>query len=113
MRNSCRRDQKSLPCVKGGGFAAGEDGGIANPPVCSADSPLYTRGPLCVANGSGVCYTTINSVLNKITGVCLFVLPLSLCVIDVKYSGSVICAIATVAALQESFTVITKDRINN
>ena len=34
-------------------------------------------------------------------------------VIDVKYSGSVICAIATVAALRELSTVITKDRINN
>ena len=28
-------------------------------------------------------------------------------------SASVICAIATVAALQELLTVITKDRINN
>ena len=28
MRNSCRR----------------QDGGIVNPPICSADSPLYTRG---------------------------------------------------------------------
>ena len=58
-------------------------------------------------------FTAFHSVLNKITGVCLFVLPLSLCAIDVKYSGSVICAIAMVAALQELLTVITKDRINN
>ena len=58
-------------------------------------------------------FIAFHSVLNKITGVCLFVLPLSLCAIDVKYSGSVICAIATVAALQELLTVITKDRINN
>ena len=58
-------------------------------------------------------FIAFHSVLNKITGVCLFVLPLSLCVIDVKYSGSVICAIATVAALRELLTVITKDRINN
>ena len=58
-------------------------------------------------------FIAFHSVLNKITGVCLFVLPLSLCAIDVKYTGSVICAIATVAALQELLTVITKDRINN
>ena len=58
-------------------------------------------------------FIAFHSVLNKIAGVFLFVLPLSLCVIDVKYSGSVICAIATVAALQELLTVITKDRINN
>ena len=58
-------------------------------------------------------FIAFHSVLNKITGVCLFVLPLSLCAIDVKYSGSVICAIATVAAPRELLTVITKDRINN
>ena len=55
-------------------------------------------------------FIAFHSVLNKITGACLFVLPLSLCVIDTKYSGSVICAIATVAALQEFLAVITKDR---
>ncbi len=58
-------------------------------------------------------FIAFHSVLNKITGVCLFVLPLSLCVIDTKHSGSVICAIATAAALQEFLTVITKDRKNN
>ena len=40
-------DAQSLPCVRGGGknlliFA----GGVVNPPVSCADSPLYTRGPL-------------------------------------------------------------------
>ena len=54
-----------------------------------------------------------HSVLNKITGVCLFVLPLSLCVTDIKYSGSVICVIAMVATLQEFITVITKDWTSN
>ena len=58
-------------------------------------------------------FIAFHSVLNKITGVCLFVLPVSPCVIEVIYSGSVICAIATVAALQELLTVTTKDRENN
>ena len=54
---------------------------------------------------------SLHSALNKITGVCLFVLPLSLCVVDVKYSSSVVCAIATVAAVQELFVEIRKRAI--
>ena len=58
-------------------------------------------------------FIAFHSVLNKITGVCLFVLPLSLCVLDVEYGGSVVCVIATAAALQEFLAVNTEDRINN
>ena len=50
-----------------------------------------------------------HSVLNKITGACLFVLPLSLGAVDIKYSGSFVCSIAMIAALQELF-VETKKR---
>ena len=49
-----------------------------------------------------------HSVLNKITGACLFVIPLLLSVIDIKYSGGIVCAIATTAALQELFVEIRK-----
>ena len=46
-------DAQSLPCVRGGGknlliFA----GGVVNPPVSFADSPLYTRGPLGAPNSN-------------------------------------------------------------
>ena len=49
-----------------------------------------------------------HSVLNKIAGICLFLLPLSLKIIEVRYSGSVVAAIATVAALQELRVVLQR-----
>jgi CDP-diacylglycerol--glycerol-3-phosphate 3-phosphatidyltransferase len=42
-----------------------------------------------------------HSILNKVTGALLFVLPLTLSVFDVKYSAAVVCAVATVAAVTE------------
>ena len=42
-----------------------------------------------------------HSILNKVTGALLFLLPLTLSVIDVKYSAAVVCAVATVAAVRE------------
>ena len=46
-----------------------------------------------------------HSILNKVTGALLFVLPLTLSVIDVKYSAAVVCAVATVAAVREGIRV--------
>ena len=42
-----------------------------------------------------------HSILNKVTGALLFALPLTLSVIDVRYSAAVVCAVATVAGIQE------------
>lgn len=42
-----------------------------------------------------------HSILNKVTGALLFVLPLTLSVFDVKYSAAVVCAVSTVAAVTE------------
>lgn len=42
-----------------------------------------------------------HTVMNKVTGAGLFILPLTLSVIDLKYSGGFICIIAILAALQE------------
>lgn len=42
-----------------------------------------------------------HSILNKVTGALLFLLPLTWSVIDVKYSAAVVCAVATVAAVKE------------
>lgn len=49
-----------------------------------------------------------HSILNKVTGALLFVLPLTLSVVDVKYSGVVVCAVAMVAAVTEGFRGIFK-----
>ena len=42
-----------------------------------------------------------HTVMNKLTGAALFLLPLSLSIIDLKYSGTFVCALATFAAIQE------------
>ena len=42
-----------------------------------------------------------HSILNKVTGAMLFLLPLTLSVVDVKFSAVVVCLVATVAAVKE------------
>jgi phosphatidylglycerophosphate synthase len=42
-----------------------------------------------------------HTVLNKITGFILFILPLTFGMIDLRYSGAVVCVVATFAAIQE------------
>ena len=45
----------------------------------------------------------LHTILNKLTGFLLFLLPLSLHVIALKYSAVVVCAAATVSAVQEGW----------
>ena len=49
---------------------------------------------------------SIHSILNKITGLALFLLPLSLRFIKSAYSISAICILATLAAIEEVYFVI-------
>ena len=46
-------------------------------------------------------FVTVHSVMNKATGVLLFLLPLTLPAVPLKYSAIVVCAAATFAAIQE------------
>ena len=46
-------------------------------------------------------FVSVHSLMNRITGILLFVLPLTLRLIDLKYSGAIVCAAATFAAIQE------------
>lgn len=48
-----------------------------------------------------------HTILNKITGAMLFILPLTLSAVDLKYSGSIVCAIASFAAVQERHLIRT------
>ena len=48
-----------------------------------------------------------HTLMNKVTGVLLFVLPLTLPLIDIKYSGIVVAAVATFAAIQEGHYIRT------
>ena len=53
----------------------------------------------------GFAYTkkliSLHTVMNKITGLLLFLLPPTLQFIEIKYSFAVVCIIATIAAIQE------------
>ena len=53
-------------------------------------------------------FIAAHTIINKITGVILFILPLTLPLIDLNYSGIVICVIATFAALHEGYLIRTK-----
>ena len=46
-----------------------------------------------------------HTLLNKITGVLLFLLPLILLWVDFKYSAMVICVVATFSAIQEGYYI--------
>ncbi|MBR6521168.1 MAG: CDP-alcohol phosphatidyltransferase family protein [Oscillospiraceae bacterium] len=48
---------------------------------------------------------SIHSVLNKITGLFLFVLPLSLTFVETTYSIATICVLATAAVVQEVYFI--------
>ena len=50
---------------------------------------------------------TLHTVMNKVTGMLLFVLPLTLTFIDLKYSGAIVSAVATFAAIQEGHLIRT------
>ncbi|MGN0339080.1 MAG: CDP-alcohol phosphatidyltransferase family protein [Lachnospira sp.] len=46
-----------------------------------------------------------HTIMNKVTGAVLFILPLTLSVVDLKYSGGFICTIAILAAIQEGYLI--------
>ena len=48
-------------------------------------------------------FISLHTIMNKITGLLLFLLPLTLSFIQLKYSCIVICSMATFAAIQEGF----------
>jgi len=53
-------------------------------------------------------FVAVHSVMNKVTGTLLFLLPLTLSFIGLKYSATVICVIATFAAIQEGHFIRKK-----
>ena len=46
-------------------------------------------------------FVSLHTAMNKVTGLLLFSLPLTLSLVDLKYSAPVVCAAATLAAVQE------------
>ena len=53
-------------------------------------------------------FVSVHSTMNKVTGLLLFVFPLTLSLIDLKYSAAVVCIFATFAAIQEGHFIRTK-----
>lgn len=49
----------------------------------------------------------VHSIMNKATGVLLFLFPLTLKVIELKYSAVIVCSIATASAVQEGYYIAT------
>ena len=53
-------------------------------------------------------FVTVHSVMNKATGALLFLLPLTLPAVPLKYTAIVVCAAATFAAIQEGYFIRTE-----
>ena len=56
-------------------------------------------------------FVAVHSVMNKVTGVLLFLLPLTFSFINLRYSAAVVCIIATFAAVQEGHFIRTKKSV--
>ena len=52
-------------------------------------------------------FVSVHSTMNKITGLLLLVLPLTITFLDLKYSAAVVCIFATFAAVQEGHFIRT------
>lgn len=52
-------------------------------------------------------FVAVHTVMNKVAGALLFILPLTLSIIDLKYSAIVVCMVATFAAVQEGHYIRT------
>ena len=47
-------------------------------------------------------FISLHTIMNKVTGLLLFLLPLTLNFVELKYSSIAVCSIATFAAIQEA-----------
>ena len=52
-------------------------------------------------------FVSLHTIMNKVTGLLLFLLPLTLSFVELKYSSIVVCTIATFSAIQEGFYIVT------
>ena len=52
-------------------------------------------------------FAALHTAANKVTGIALFLLPLTLSVIDLRHSGAAACVLATFAAVQEGHYIRT------
>ena len=50
---------------------------------------------------------SLHTMMNKATGLCLFLLPLTAAFVELRYTAPVVCAVATIAAGQEGYYIAT------
>ncbi len=53
-------------------------------------------------------FLSVHSIMNKVTGGLLFVFPLTLSFIDLRYSAAVVCVAATAAAIHEGYLIVSE-----
>ena len=54
-------------------------------------------------------FAVLYTILNKVTGLLLFLLPLTGAAVAFRYSSIAVCAVATASAIQEGFYVVQKE----
>ncbi|MEE1358015.1 MAG: hypothetical protein UHG68_10695 [Clostridia bacterium] len=54
--------------------------------------------------------TAVHSVINKVTGALLFILPFTIPIINIRYTAPLVCIVAIVAAITESRTILNTIR---
>ena len=52
-------------------------------------------------------FVAMHTIMNKVTGILLFILPLTLPVVELKYSAPLVCTVATFASIQEGHFIRT------
>ena len=52
-------------------------------------------------------FIALHTIMNKVTGLLLFLLPLTTAFCDLNYIAIAVCSIATLSAIQEGFYIIT------
>ena len=52
-------------------------------------------------------FISLHTIMNKVTGLLLFLLPLTISFMELEYIAIAVCSIATISAIQEGFYVIT------
>ena len=52
-------------------------------------------------------FISLHTIMNKATGLLLFLLPLTISFVELKYIAIVVCPVATLSAIQEGLYVIT------
>ena len=51
-------------------------------------------------------FVSLHTVMNKVTGLLLFLLPLTISFVELRYTAIVVCSVATLSAVQEGFYIV-------